>query len=123
MKTKDHHEPDRERIAAAAKRYVKLVEWSEEDDCFVGSAPPLIGQCCHGSTEAEVIAQLSIIVEDWVGRLLKEGKPLPDSMKRRKFSGRFVVRVDPELHRKISYQAQARGESLNFFVAEALEKA
>jgi hypothetical protein len=28
--------------------YTKLVEWSDEDACFVGSAPPLIGPCCHG---------------------------------------------------------------------------
>jgi hypothetical protein len=40
-----------------AARYMKIVEWSDEDGCFMGSAPPLIGQCCHGKDEAKVYAQ------------------------------------------------------------------
>ena len=30
-------------LKAKAARYMKIVEWSDEDGCFVGSAPPLIG--------------------------------------------------------------------------------
>ena len=37
---------------------LRVVEWSPEDQCFVGSAPPLIGRCCHGPTEANVLRQL-----------------------------------------------------------------
>jgi predicted RNase H-like HicB family nuclease len=58
-------------------RYVKLVEWSAEDDCFVGSCPGLVGPCCHGDDEAQVYAELCRIVEDWVDTLKKDGKPLP----------------------------------------------
>src|SRR5688572_12127420 len=29
-------------------RYVKIVEWSEEDDCFIGSCPGLLFGGCHG---------------------------------------------------------------------------
>ena len=35
--------------------YAKIVEWSEEDKCFVGSAPGLIFGGCHGSDEKEVL--------------------------------------------------------------------
>ena len=45
-------------IKEAARRYLKIVEWSDDDQCYVGSAPPLIGQSCHGKTEADVIKQL-----------------------------------------------------------------
>jgi len=45
-------------IREVAKRYLKIVEWSAEDRCYVGSAPPLIEQSCHGASEAEVLAQL-----------------------------------------------------------------
>ena len=34
--------------------YIKVVEWSTEDGCFIGSAPPLVGPCCHGDDEMEV---------------------------------------------------------------------
>ena len=58
-------------------RYIKLVEWSEEDQCFVGQCPGIIGPCCHGDDESEVYTQLCEIVEDWVQNLLRDGLPLP----------------------------------------------
>ncbi len=106
--------------ATLARRYLKLVEWSEKDGCFVGSAPPIIGPCCHGGTEAEVMAQLTPIVEEWIEVMLKDGHPLPAGTAGKKYSGQFVVRVAPELHKKASLKALARGESLNQFVAAAL---
>jgi predicted RNase H-like HicB family nuclease len=109
--------------AVIARRYLKLVEWSDDNGCFVGSAPPIIGPCCHGRTEAEVMAQLSTIVEEWVEIMQREGHPLPAGTAGKKYSGRFVVRVAPELHKKASLKALARGESLNQFVATALTEA
>jgi predicted RNase H-like HicB family nuclease len=58
-------------------RYLKIVEWSDEDECFVGQCPGIIGQCCHGDNEAEVYAELCRIVDEWIELLKKEGKPLP----------------------------------------------
>jgi len=115
--------PTAAQIRAAARRYVKVVEWSEEDEVYIGSAPPLIGQSCHATTEAEVLAQLNTIVQEWVEILLTDGKPLPEGTANKEYSGKFVVRIDPALHKKAALQAMARGESLNQFVAEAIEKA
>lgn len=58
-------------------RYVKLVEWSAEDGCFVGQCPGMIGPCCHGDNEAQVYAELCAIVEEWIALLRQAGKPLP----------------------------------------------
>ncbi len=58
-------------------RYVKIVEWSEQDGCFVGQCPGIIGPCCHGDDEAKVYAQLCKIVEEWIDILKREGRPLP----------------------------------------------
>ncbi len=58
-------------------RYIKIVEWSEEDQCFVGQCPGLIGPCCHGEDEAEVYTQLCRIVEEWLDTLKCQHKPLP----------------------------------------------
>jgi predicted HicB family RNase H-like nuclease len=107
-------------IKEAARRYLKIVEWSDDDQCYVGSAPPLIGQSCHGRTESDVIKQLQVIVEEWVELLLIDGKPLPEGTADRRFSGKFVIRLSPEIHRKVALKAMARGESLNEFVSETL---
>ncbi len=58
-------------------RYVKIVEWSEEDQCYVGSSPGLIYGGCHGSDEKEVFNHLCEIVEEAIELYRKDGKPLP----------------------------------------------
>ena len=57
---------------AKSRRWLKLVEWSDEEGCYVGSAPPLIGPCCHGSDEVKVHANLCGIVEEWIELLEEE---------------------------------------------------
>jgi predicted HicB family RNase H-like nuclease len=54
---------------------------------------------------------------------LRDGKPLPAPSAGKKFSGKFLVRVSPEIHQKAALKAQARGESLNQFVADAIASA
>jgi hypothetical protein len=39
-------------------KYAKIVEWSDEDQCYVGSAPGLIFGGCHGDDEKEVFNEL-----------------------------------------------------------------
>ena len=60
-----------------AARYVKIVEWSEEDQCYVGSCPGLIYGGCHGDDERQVFQELCEIVEEAIGLYKRDGKPLP----------------------------------------------
>ena len=55
----------------------KIVEWSEEDQCFIGQCPGIIGPCCHGDNEIEVYKELCLIVEEWLEISKKENKALP----------------------------------------------
>jgi predicted RNase H-like HicB family nuclease len=57
--------------------YVKIVEWSEEDQCFVGSCPGLFYGGCHGQDERQVFSELCDIVEEMVALYQQDGKPLP----------------------------------------------
>jgi len=58
-------------------QYVKIVEWSAADDCFVGQCPGIVGPCCHGDDEAEVYADLCQIVDQWITTMKDDGTPLP----------------------------------------------
>ena len=58
-------------------RYAKVVEWSEEDQCYVGSAPGLIYGGCHGEDERQVFAELCQIVEEAIQLYRSDSKPLP----------------------------------------------
>ncbi len=58
-------------------RYIKLVEWSEEDGCYVGRAPGLVHGGCHGDSEKEVFAELCEIVDEVVDMIKADGRELP----------------------------------------------
>ncbi|WPL18204.1 hypothetical protein Thiowin_03263 [Thiorhodovibrio winogradskyi] len=57
--------------------YLKIVAWSDEDQCFIGQCPGVIGPCCHGDDETAVYAELCDIVDEWLELWKNEGKPLP----------------------------------------------
>ncbi len=58
-------------------RYAKVVEWSEEDQCYVGSAPGLVHGGCHGPDEKAVFAELCRVVEEAIALYKRDDKPLP----------------------------------------------
>ncbi len=58
-------------------RYVKMVEWSEEDQCFIGSCPGLLYGGCHGDNELTVFEQLCRPVDEVIDLYKEDGKPLP----------------------------------------------
>jgi predicted RNase H-like HicB family nuclease len=58
-------------------RYVKIVEWSEEDQCFIGSCPGLFYGGCHGDNEKQVFSKLCEIVEETIALYKQDGKLLP----------------------------------------------
>jgi predicted HicB family RNase H-like nuclease len=105
---------------AVARDYLRVVEWSPEDRCFVGSAPPLIGRCCHGPTEASVLKQLKKIVDDWVRLQDVEGVALPTPESTTRYSGRFVLRLPAPVHQALALKARAAGKSLNAYCVEKL---
>jgi len=94
-------------------RYLKIVEWSEEDQCYVGTCPGLMLGGIHGDDEAKVYRELCQAVEEWIEIYEQDGEPLPAETAGREYSGRFVVRVGEDLHKALAIAAMRRGESLN----------
>ena len=58
-------------------KYIKIVEWSEEDGCFIGYCPGIIGPCCHGDDEVQVYRELCGIVGEWLEIARQEDRDLP----------------------------------------------
>jgi len=72
-----------------SSRYAKIVEWSNEDQCYVGSAPGLVLGGCHGEDEKAVFDKLCQIVEEAIALYRKDGKPLPPSTSGRDFANKM----------------------------------
>lgn len=94
-------------------RYLKIVEWSEKDQCYVGTCPGLMLGGVHGDDEAKVYRELCQAVEEWIEIYEQDGEPLPSATAARDYSGRFVVRVGKDLHKALAIDAMRQGESLN----------
>jgi len=60
--------------------YPKVVEWSTEDHCFVGSCPGLFYGGCHGDDEKRVFAELCKLVDETIELYRKEGRSLPSAV-------------------------------------------
>jgi len=69
----------------ASAKYVKLVEWSDEDNCYVGSCPGLLYGGCHGDNELDVFRELCEIVEETILLYQRDEKPLPNPTSGRDF--------------------------------------
>jgi predicted RNase H-like HicB family nuclease len=58
-------------------RYLKVVRWSDEDGCYVGTAPGLMYGGCHGPDERTVYAELCEIVDEVIDIMKADGDELP----------------------------------------------
>lgn len=106
----------------ARDRYLKIVEWSEEDQCYVGTCPGLMVGGVHGDDETDVYRELCEVVDEWIETLRKDGDPLPPATAQKEYSGRFVVRVGRELHKELAIDALRKGQSLNTYCLNAFRE-
>jgi predicted RNase H-like HicB family nuclease len=70
-------------------RYAKIVEWSDEDQCYVGSSPGLVYGGCHGTDEKAVFEELCEAVEEMIAIYHRDGKPLLPPTSGRDFANKM----------------------------------
>ena len=71
--------------------YVKIVEWSEEGGCYVGSCPGLLYGGCHGADEQEVFVELCQLVAETIELYRNEQKPLPPTTSGRDYANKMLA--------------------------------
>lgn len=101
-------------------RYLKVVEWSEEDQCFIGRIPGLALGGIHGKSETKVYEKLGILADEWIAIHEADGVPLPPATAGRKYSGRFNIRLGETLHERLAIESMKEKESLNSFCVKVL---
>lgn len=72
----------------------------------------------QGTSVRELKAAFKASINDYLEFCAQRGES-PD----RPFSGQFVTRISPELHRQVNLAARLSGKSLNAWVAERLQEA
>ena len=92
-------------------KYVKLVEWSDEDSCFIGSCPELLMGGCHGNDPRSVFNELCEIIEETIELYKQDGKPFfipPD------FLNIEICAFKTPMQRKLLFSFKPTQESVSF---------
>jgi len=100
--------------------YTYRVTWSAEDEMHVGLCAELPSLSWLADTPEGALAGIHQVVADTVADLETSGEDVPVPLAERRFSGRFVVRVPPEVHRSLAVEAAEAGISLNRLVSARL---
>jgi predicted HicB family RNase H-like nuclease len=100
-------------VVPAIDKYTYRVTWSEEDDEFVGLCAEFPSLSWLAPTSEEALKGIRSVVEECVDDMAQHNEDIPQPISTRKFSGKFMVRVPPEVHRHLAIEAAESGVSLN----------
>jgi predicted HicB family RNase H-like nuclease len=89
------------------------VTWSEDDSEYVGLCAEFPGLSWLAVSQQSALKGISTLVADVVADLKKSRDPIPEPLAGKQFSGKFVVRVPPDVHRHLAVEAAEAGVSLN----------
>ena len=94
-------------------KYTYRVMWSEEDEEFAGTCAEFPSLSWLKSTPEAALKGIRTLVKSVVQDMKENGEKIPEPISSRKYSGKFMVRVPPEVHRHLAVEAAESGVSLN----------
>jgi len=100
-------------MACEMDKYTYRVTWSEEDEEFVGLCAELPSLSWLAITAEKALKGIRSMVQECVDDMAQNGEEIPTPISIRKYSGKFMVRVPPEVHRHLAVEAAESGVSLN----------
>ncbi len=107
-------------MALKNDRYTYRMTWSEEDDKYIGLCAEFLSLSWLASTPEAALRGIRQVVAEVVADLEANGELVPEPLATKQYSGKFVVRVPPELHRRLALEAAEAGVSLNRIASEKL---
>jgi predicted RNase H-like HicB family nuclease len=58
-------------------KYEVILYWSSEDDAFVAEAPELAGCAADGATRQEALANIEVVIAEWLETARELGRSIP----------------------------------------------
>lgn len=102
--------------------YTYRVTWSEEDQEYVGLCTEFPSLSWLAETQELTLSGIRQLVANVISDMKKNNEEIPIPISIRKYSGKFMVRIPPEVHRKIAEIAAEEGVSINRLVSARLAK-
>jgi predicted HicB family RNase H-like nuclease len=105
---------------SAAEHYSYRVRWSAEDDAYVGTVAEMPSLSWVADERNGAFEGVQRLTADVVAEMEASGETPPAALADRSFSGRFVVRIPAEVHRRLAIEAAEQNVSLNRLVSARL---
>jgi predicted RNase H-like HicB family nuclease len=67
-------------------RYEVIIYWSDEDHAFIAEVPELPGCAADGETYQEAVANVEIVIQEWLETAQELGRPIPEPRGRLSFA-------------------------------------
>ena len=102
--------------------YTYRVTWSSSDDEYVGLCAEFPSLSWLAKTPESALKGIRELVADIIEDMKKSGEEVPQAIAGKNYSGKFMVRVPPEVHRNLAIQAAESGVSINRLVSSRLSQ-
>ena len=103
-------------------RYTYRVTWSEDDSEYVGLCAEFPSLSWLSKTPESALKGIRKVVSEVVEDMQRTGEIVPSAISGKNYSGKFMVRIPPEVHRKLAIQAAESGVSLNRLASSKLSQ-
>ncbi len=100
--------------------YTYKITWSNEDQEFVGLCAEFPSLSYLHENRNLALEGITNLVKDIVLDMQANGEEIPEPIAEKTYSGKFQVRITPELHRKLAIEAAEENVSLNRYVSYKL---
>lgn len=101
-------------------KYTYRVTWHEPDHEYVGLCVEFPSMSWLDKSPEKALSGIRKVVREAINDMASSGESIPVPISEKHFSGKFVVRVPPDVHRRVAIAASESGVSLNQYVATRL---
>ena len=109
-------------MALQNDRYTYRVTWSDDDNEYVGLCTEFPSLSWLAATPEAALKGVRKMVADVVQDMEANKEVVPEPIACRRYSGKFMVRVPPDVHRNLAIQSAESGVSLNRIVSSKLSQ-
>ncbi len=106
--------------AMADDRYTCRITWFEDEQEWVGLCAEFPRLSHFDDSPEAALAGIRAVVATGLELLRERGQEPPEPLATKRYSGKFMVRVPPAIHRLLALEAAEQGVSLNRLVASKL---
>ena len=100
-------------MAQKNDKYTYRVTWSEDDAEYVGLCAEFPSLSWLAQTHEAALKGIRKLVGGVIADMTRNEESVPEPIAVKHFSGKFMVRVPPDVHRQLAIQAAEAGVSLN----------